>query len=84
MPWQSKSLTLYKYYNTTSCCLMQWLERPPLEANEQDLRRVGYILGTLGGIESVDTLTRHLGSAAGVDRPEVQGALLGALGARTY
>ncbi len=64
--------------------LMQWLERPPEDAAEQDLRRVGFIVGSLGGIEAVETLKRHLRASVGVDRPELQGALLGALTSRTY
>lgn len=64
--------------------LMQWLERPPVEATAQDLRRLGFIVGSLGGKQAVDLLARHLGSVAGAERPELQGAMLGALSARTY
>ncbi|MEZ5976116.1 MAG: HEAT repeat domain-containing protein [Planctomycetota bacterium] len=64
--------------------LMQWIERPPESATEQDLRRVGFLIGSLGGMEAVETLAGHLGAVVGVDRPELQGAMLGALSARTY
>lgn len=64
--------------------LMQWLERPPVGVRSEDLRRVGFIVGSLGGKETLDLLSRHLGSAAGAERPELQGALLGVLSARTY
>lgn len=64
--------------------LMQWLERPPVGAHVEDLRRVGFMVGSLGGKEAIDLLTKNLGATAGADRPELQGALLGALSARTY
>ncbi len=64
--------------------LMQWLERPPVGAHVEDLRRVGFMVGSLGGKEAIDLLTKHLGASSGADRPELQGALLGALSARTY
>ncbi|MFT4647507.1 MAG: hypothetical protein ACI9X4_000720 [Glaciecola sp.] len=64
--------------------LMQWLERPPVGARTEDLRRLGFTVGSLGGKEALDLLARHLGSAAGEERPELQGALLGVLSARTY
>ncbi|MBL4771351.1 MAG: HEAT repeat domain-containing protein [Planctomycetes bacterium] len=64
--------------------LMQWLERPPVDARSEDLRRLGFMVGSLGGKEALDLLARHLGSAAGAERPELQGALLGVLSARTY
>ncbi|MCA9001185.1 MAG: hypothetical protein KDB61_04625 [Planctomycetes bacterium] len=64
--------------------LMQWLERPPEGVGPADLRRVGFTVGSLGGKEALDLLSKHLGAAAGAERPELQGALLGVLSARTY
>ncbi|MCP5020558.1 MAG: hypothetical protein GY930_02180 [bacterium] len=64
--------------------LMQWLEHPPIGAHVEDLRRLGFMVGSLGGKEAIDLLTKNLGATAGADRPELQGALLGALSARTY
>ncbi len=64
--------------------LMQWLEHPPVGAHVEDLRRVGFMVGSLGGKEAIDLLSKNLGATAGAERPELQGALLGALSARTY
>ncbi|HPF13321.1 MAG TPA: hypothetical protein PLJ12_03570 [Planctomycetota bacterium] len=64
--------------------LMQWVERPPEGATTEDLRRVGFIIGSLGGIEAVEILARHLNAVVGADRPELQGAMLGVLSSRTY
>ena len=64
--------------------LMQWVERPPEGAQTQDLRRVGFIIGSLGGLDAVETLQRHLRVSSGSDRPALQGAVLGALSGRTY
>lgn len=60
--------------------LIEEVVRPPPGAKEADLRRVGFALGEWGGIEALRELSREKGSAAG---PEMQGALLGALGSRT-
>ena len=56
------------------------LQHPSLDASLRDLRRVGFALGEFGGLEQVEILGERLGS---VD-PALQGALLGALAARTY
>ena len=58
------------------------LERAPATATEADLRRVGFALGRWGGMAEVDALARGR-RAAGTD-PVLQGAVLGALAARTY
>jgi HEAT repeat protein len=64
--------------------LMQWASKPPASARSADLRRVGFAIGEWGGLEAIDALRRHLGSAAGAERPALQGALLGALTTRTH
>lgn len=63
--------------------LVLWALEPPVGTSSADLRRVGYGLGQLGGMPLVEELTRRAGASAGTDRPLLQGALLGALGART-
>ena len=55
------------------------LERPPRGARAVDIRRVGYALGEWGGTIEVERLARRRTAAD----PALQGALLGALGART-
>lgn len=60
--------------------LIEEIRRPPLGAKAADLRRIGFALGEWGGVEALSVLSRETGSAAG---PEMQGALLGALGSRT-
>ncbi len=56
------------------------LERPPRGARPEDIRRVGYALGQWGGTPEVERLGRRRTAAD----PALQGALLGALGARTH
>lgn len=56
------------------------LDRPPKGARPEDIRRVGYALGEWGGTTEVERLGRRRTAAD----PAVQGALLGALGARTH
>lgn len=56
------------------------LTRPPAGVSERDLRRVGFALGEWGGASEVDRLAARVGAAD----PALQGALLGALGARTH
>ncbi|MFN0006757.1 MAG: hypothetical protein ACKVXR_02525 [Planctomycetota bacterium] len=60
--------------------LIEEIRRPPPGARAADLRRIGFALGEWGGVEALSELARETGSAAG---PEMQGALLGALGSRT-
>jgi HEAT repeat protein len=64
--------------------LMHWVAMPPATARSVDLRRVGFAIGEWGGLEAIDKLRRLLGSAAGAERPALQGALLGALTTRTH
>lgn len=64
--------------------LMLWALEPPAGASREDVRRVGFALGQLGGMPVVEELARRLGTAGGTDRPLLQGALLGALGTRTH
>lgn len=63
--------------------LRQWVVRPPATAREEDLRRVGYVLGEWGGPREVDALRADLGTASGGEEAALQGALLGMLSART-
>lgn len=60
--------------------LREELQHPSLQASERDLRRVGFALGEFGGLHQVEILSRRLGSGDAA----LQGALLGALAARTY
>ena len=60
--------------------LRQELELPPRNATTRDLRRVGFALGEWGGIKQVDALGLRTSSGD----PALQGALLGALAARTH
>jgi hypothetical protein len=61
--------------------LLDEIDRPPPEASSGDLRRVGYVIGEWGGLDAVTRLARRLPSGSG--NPALQGALLGALAART-
>jgi HEAT repeat protein len=64
--------------------LMYWVAKPPAAARSADMRRVGFAIGEWGGLEAIDVLRQLLGSAAGAERPALQGALLGALTTRTH
>lgn len=57
------------------------LKAPPANASSNDLRRVGFAIGEWGGLGAVDLLARELRYASG--DPALQGALMGALAART-
>ncbi len=70
-----------KHYGLTR--LMHWIDKPPSTATATDLRRVGFAVGTIGRMRAVEDLQRQLGTVAGAERPALQGALLGALAART-
>ena len=56
------------------------LQRPLVGASSRDLRRVGFALGEWGGLAEVEWLGTRIGPA----EPALQGAMLGALGARTH
>lgn len=60
--------------------LRQEVESPPKTAHTVDLRRVGFALGEWGGLTQVELLAAR----APIGDPALQGAVLGALGARTH
>lgn len=60
--------------------LHQELQRPPLGVGPRDFRRVGFALGEWGGLREVDVLAGRRRAAD----PALQGAVLGALSARTH
>ncbi|QDU67271.1 hypothetical protein [Engelhardtia mirabilis] len=60
--------------------LYEELKSPPPRVSAADLRRIGFVLGELGGVGEVENLARRRTSAD----PVLQGAYLGALAARTY
>lgn len=60
--------------------LRQEVETPQLSARPEDLRRVGFALGAWGGLTQVEALAARVP----VGDPALQGAVLGALGARTH
>ncbi len=64
--------------------LLHWVLSPPAQASRADVRRLGYAIGTWGGVEAIQDLQGQLGGVSGVDRPALQGAFLGALAARTH
>lgn len=57
------------------------LVSPPPDADEGDMRRLGFAIGTWGGVDAVERVSRLRRSNPG--DPAVQGAVLGALAART-
>ncbi len=57
------------------------IERPPVGATPEMLRRAGFALGEWGGVDALKKLAQVAGATTA--SPEVQGALLGVLGART-
>ena len=63
--------------------LISWAANPPVEATDQDVRRLGYAIGEWGGLPAVEALRKRLNSTAGADLPALQGAILGALAVRT-
>jgi len=63
--------------------LISWAANPPVDATEQDVRRLGYAIGEWGGLPAVEALRKRLNSTAGADLPALQGAILGALASRT-
>lgn len=62
--------------------LEQWAAKPPASAASADVRRLGFAIGEWGGMEAVHKLSQRLGG--GADRTALQGAVLGALAARTF
>ena len=63
--------------------LIAWLLDPPRDATDEDVRRVGYAIGGIGGERAVEQLQRALGTTSGAELPALQGAVLGAYSART-
>ncbi|MEZ6017206.1 MAG: hypothetical protein R3F49_18965 [Planctomycetota bacterium] len=63
--------------------LRQWIVRPPAEAREEDVRRLGFALGDWGGPREYEALRAELGTASGAEEPALQGAYIGMLGGRT-
>jgi hypothetical protein len=61
--------------------IIEDIERPPAGATPQSLRRAGFALGEWGGVDALKKLAQVAGATTA--SPEVQGALLGVLGART-
>jgi hypothetical protein len=57
------------------------IERPPVGTSPAMLRRAGFALGEWGGVDALKKLAQVTGATTA--SPEVQGALLGVLGART-
>ncbi|MDP6762873.1 MAG: hypothetical protein QF903_08660 [Planctomycetota bacterium] len=62
--------------------LREELATPPSRATSQDIRRVGFALGEWGGLAEIGELQRRLRGRT--NDPVMQGALLGALSARTH
>jgi hypothetical protein len=60
--------------------LIEEIANAPASAQAVDLRRAGFALGEWGGIEALQALVDRSGNKG---TPEVQGALLGVLAART-
>jgi hypothetical protein len=60
--------------------MIEEIANPPASARPVDLRRAGFALGEWGGIAALQALVDRGGSKAS---PEIQGVLLGVLGART-
>ncbi|MEM1449792.1 MAG: HEAT repeat domain-containing protein [Planctomycetota bacterium] len=63
--------------------LVAWAVTPPADVTDEDVRRVGYAVGEWGGMPSLEELRRALGTTGGAELPALQGAVLGALAART-
>lgn len=63
--------------------LITWVADPPPGASSEDVRRVGYAIGSFGGERAIEKLQRALGTTAGAELPALQGAILGAYAART-
>jgi hypothetical protein len=60
--------------------LRRELQHPPAAATRRDRFRAGFALGQFAGMQQVDELAQRLSNSD----PILQGALLGALAARTY
>ncbi len=82
-PWDRSILACALLVDTVGFrALADELNKPPTKATSEDLRRVGFALGELGGIEQVEAFARRLQTGTG--DPILQGAVLGALSARTH
>lgn len=82
-PWDRSILACVLLIETSGFrALKDELDQPPPEATSKDLRRVGFALGEWGGIERVELFARQLRTGTG--DPILQGAILGALAARTH
>jgi HEAT repeat protein len=62
--------------------LLEEAQSPPIHSGAVDARRVGFAVGTWGGVEEVRRLERLLRRGSG--DPTLQGAFLGALASRTH
>jgi HEAT repeat protein len=60
--------------------LIEELGSPPPEAQDADIRRLGFAVGEWGGLAALDELARRRGPGD----PALQGAYLGALSTRTH
>jgi hypothetical protein len=84
LDWNVATLAAGLVFETRGAqTLRQWIVRPPAEARDEDIRRVGFALGSWGGPREVDTLRAELGTASGAEVAALQGALLGAFSAMT-
>jgi len=63
--------------------LIAWAISPPADVTDQDVCRLGFAIGAWGGMPAVEELRKQLGTTAGAELPALQGAVLGALAART-
>ena len=80
-PWNRSLLAGALYADVAGLEAMRLeLSTPPRTATESDLRRAGFALGEWGGLLQVEALAAKLGGGD----PRLQGALLGALSARTH
>ncbi|MBM3986682.1 MAG: HEAT repeat domain-containing protein [Planctomycetes bacterium] len=80
-PWNRSVLAAALWIEAAGMdALRMELQRPPPAISARDLRRVGFALGEWGGLAEVE----WLGSRIGPAEPGLQGAVLGALGARTH
>lgn len=80
-PWHESVLASCLLADVESlAALHSELESPPPLASRSDMRRLGFAIGLLGGIEEVENMALRRNSGD----PALQGAYLGALAARTY
>ena len=80
-PWNRSCLAAALLIDVAGIdALREEVLRPKLNVSTRDRRRVGFALGQFGGVEEVE----HLAAQLSAGDPALQGALLGALAARTY